>query len=142
MTVDVDGMLWKPLPRATASAAEFTQARSLVMEILALETWNPWVMEDRAEEYEAALGVFAQWTRAEPGFRRKTRAELDADHERWLAGLEATPQGGDRPAQRGARRPRASYPKRAWTRLALLEQPAVLAMDTEERDGMPQSCTR
>lgn len=54
-------MLWKPLPGATASAAEFTQARSLVMEILALEIWNPLVMEDRAGEYEAALAVFGQF---------------------------------------------------------------------------------
>src|SRR5262245_54956637 len=90
MTVYVDGMLWTPLPRAAASAAEFTQARSLVMEIRALEAWNPWVLDDRAEEYEAAMAVFGQWTRAEPGFRRKTPEELAAEHERRLAELEVT----------------------------------------------------
>ena len=137
MTVEVDGMLWKPLPGATASAAEFTQARSLVMEILASEAWNPWVMDDRAAEYEAALAVFAQWTRAEPGFRRKTPAELQADHERWLADLQATTKAetAQRDQEHAARA--ATYdPERARARLALLEQRAVLARDTEERDGI------
>src|SRR6266851_4377997 len=90
MTIEVDGMLWKPLPGATASATEFAHARSLVMEILALEPWNPWVMDDRAAEFEAALAVFGQWTRAEPGFGRKTPAELQAEHEQWLADQEVT----------------------------------------------------
>jgi hypothetical protein len=89
MVIKIDGMLWKPLPGATTSAAEFSHARSLVMEILGSEAWNPWVMEDRAAEYEAALAVFGQWTRAEPGFRRKTSVERQADHERWLADLQA-----------------------------------------------------
>lgn len=40
MTVEVDGMLWKPLPGATASAAGFTRARSVVMEILSADAWN------------------------------------------------------------------------------------------------------
>jgi len=130
-------MLWKPSPGATVSAAEFTHARSLVMEILALETWNPWVMDDRGAEFEAALAVFGQWTRAEPGFRRKTPAELQADHERWLADLQATTKAetAQRHQERAARA--VSYdPERARVRLALLEQHAVLAMDTEERDGI------
>jgi hypothetical protein len=40
MTIEVDGMLWKPRSGATASAAEFTEARSLIMEIHALEPWE------------------------------------------------------------------------------------------------------
>src|ERR1035441_2902609 len=53
MTVEVGGKLWKPLPGATVSAAEFTYARSLIMEIREAEQWNPWAREDRAGEYEA-----------------------------------------------------------------------------------------
>jgi hypothetical protein len=34
------------------------------------------------------MAVFGQWTRAEPGFRRKTPAELQADHERRPAELD------------------------------------------------------
>jgi hypothetical protein len=137
MTVEVDGMLWKPRPGATASAVEFTQARSLMMEILALEAWNPWVIEDRAQEYEAAMAVFGQWTRAEPGFRRKTPAELQADHERWLADVRATTKAETARCDQERAARAASYdPKRARARLALLEQQAVLAMDTEELDGM------
>ena len=129
-------MLWKPLPGATASAAEFTQARSLVMEILASEAWNPWVMDDRAAEYEAALAVLAVDTRR-AWLRRKTPAELQADHERWLADLQATTKAetAQRDQEHAARA--ATYdPERARARLALLEQRVVLARDTEERDGI------
>jgi hypothetical protein len=137
MTIEVEGMLWKPLPGATASAAEFTHARSLVMEILALEPWNPWVMDDRAAEFETALAVFGQWTRAEPGFRRKAPAKLQAEHERWLADLGVTTKAETaRRDQERAARATSYEPERVWARLALLEQQAVLAMDTEERDGI------
>ncbi len=94
VTVEVDGKLWKPKPGATASAEEFTRARSLIMEIHELEQWNPWVREDRAGEYEAAIAVFGQWTRAEPGFRQKTNEEFQDEHEQWLTGLRPSPTRG------------------------------------------------
>jgi hypothetical protein len=135
VSIEADGMLWKPLPGATTSAAEFTRARSVVSEVLASEAWNPWVMEDRAAEYEAAMGVLAQWTRAEPGVRRQTPAELRADHERWLADLRADIKADTARCEQERAARAASYdPDRARARLALLEQQAVLAMDAEERD--------
>lgn len=109
----------------------------MVTEVLAAEAWNPWVIDDRAAEYEAAMAVLAQWTRAEPGFRRKTPAELQADRERWLAGMraDAKAEAARRDRERAARA--ASYDParaRARARLALLAQRAVLAMDIQERD--------
>jgi hypothetical protein len=137
MTIEVDGMLWKPLPGATASAAEFIHARSLVMEILELGRWNPWVMEDRTAEYEAALALFGQWTRAESGFRRKTREELQAEDEQWLADLDASTKAENarRNQERAARA--SSYDSgRAQARLELLEQQAALAGAVQQRDGI------
>lgn len=133
--IELDGMLWKPVPGATASAEEFEQARSLIVEIHALEAWSPWVAEDRASEYEAAVGVFKQWTRAEPWFRKKTHEELQAEHEQWLAGLDARVKAETARRQREQAARAASHdPERAQARLALLEQQAVLADTTRERD--------
>ncbi len=137
MTIEVDGMLWKRRPGGVASAAEFKQARSLMMEIHQLEEWNPWVREDRAGEYEAAVAVFGQWTRAEPGFRQKTHEEFRAEHEQWLAGLDARSKAeAVRCNQERAVRAAAYDPERAKARLALLEQRAALAADLDERDGI------
>jgi hypothetical protein len=137
MTIEVDGMLWKPRPGGVACAAEFTKARSLIREIHRLEEWNPWVREDRAGEYEAAVAVFGQWTRAEPGFRQKTHEQFQAEHELWLADLQAgTKAEAARRSQERAARAAAYDPERAQARLALLEQRAVLAADVEEQDGM------
>src|ERR1700691_5158222 len=114
MTIEVDGMLWKPRPGGVASAAEFTRARSLIMEIHRLDQWNPWIREDRAGEYEAALAVFGQWARAEPGFRQKTSEEVQAEHEQWLAGLDASTQAETAPRrQEQAARAAAHDPQRA-----------------------------
>jgi hypothetical protein len=74
-------MLWKPKPDATASEQEFIRARAVFVEIHAAARWNPWVEEDRAAEYEAALAVFGQWTCAEAGLLPKTREDIDAEHE-------------------------------------------------------------
>jgi hypothetical protein len=90
MTIGVDAMLWKPKPGATASADEFIRARSLIMDIHESEQWNPWARGDLAAEYEAAIAIFGQWTRAEPGFRQKTREEFEAEHEQCRVGLDAS----------------------------------------------------
>jgi hypothetical protein len=135
MAIELDGFLWKPRPGATASAAEFTEARSLIAEVHEGMRWNPWVWDDRRAEYEAALDVLGQWTRAEPGFRPKTREELDADHEQEMADLNARldAEAAQRETDHAARA--AAYdPKPAQARLALLEQQGQLATLTMERD--------
>lgn len=137
MTVEVDGKLWKPRPGATASASEFTRARSLIMEIHELEQWNPWVREDRAGEYEAAAAVFRQWTRAEPGFRQKTNEEFQAEHDQWLAGLDAENKAEAARRDREHTTRAASYDaERAQARLQLLEQQAALTGAIGKRDGI------
>lgn len=70
--IELDGKLWTPVPEATVTAEEFIAARSVIGEIHQSVWWNPWVMEDRAAEYEAALETCGQWTRAEPDLLRKT----------------------------------------------------------------------
>ena len=137
MTIELDGMLWKPEPSATASGEEFAAARSLIVEIHELERWNPWVREDRAAEYEAAVAIFGQWTRAEPGFWEKTHEEFQAEHELWLANLQASTKAeAARRSQERAARAAAYDPERVQARLALLERRAVLAADVEEQDGI------
>jgi hypothetical protein len=51
----------------------------------------------RPDEDDAALGVCGQWARAEPGFRRKARAEVESGYEEWLAGLDAWVEAALRP---------------------------------------------
>lgn len=50
MTIEVDGMPWEPRPEATASTAG-PSAHGTAQAV------EPWVLEDRAGEYEAALGI-------------------------------------------------------------------------------------
>ena len=53
--IEVDGLLWKPRPEASSSSEEFRRARSLILEIDRDASWNPWVREDRAQEYEQKI---------------------------------------------------------------------------------------
>jgi hypothetical protein len=131
MAMEIDGLLWKPRPDATASAAEFTEARSLIRQVHEGMRWNPWVWDDRRAEYEAALEVFGQWTLAEPGFRPKAKEELDAEHEQENARLAA--EAAHRETERAARAG-DHEPARARARCALLEQQALLATCILERD--------
>jgi hypothetical protein len=63
-------------------------------------------MEDRAGEYDAALGIFGQWTRAEPEFCLKTAEELEAEIEQRLAApMSASTRGWTR-QRKSARRAR------------------------------------
>lgn len=83
------------------------------------------------------MAIFAQWTRAEPGLRRKNLAGLQADHERRLAGRQAASKAEVAwRDQEHAVRAAFCDPGRARARLALLEQQAVLATDTEESDAI------
>ena len=54
MAIELNRERWEPRPGATATAEEFIAARSVLQEIHSLMGWSPWVMEDRAQEYDAA----------------------------------------------------------------------------------------
>jgi len=131
--IEIDGLLWKPRPGATASGEEFRRARSLILEIRRDASWNPWVEEDRAQEYEQAMAVLEQWTRAEPGFRPRTSEEFDARIAAWDVEFEA--RNAERDRQRAARV--ALYDQgREQARLALLEQQAILRHRGQELDDL------
>jgi hypothetical protein len=130
--IEVDGLLWKPKPGATSSGEQFRRARSLLLEIHHEASWNPWVEQDRAQEYAQATAVFEQWTRAEPGFRPWTSEEVDARMAAWDAEFEA--RNAERDRQRAARV--ALYDEgREQARLALLEQQVILRHYSQELDG-------
>jgi hypothetical protein len=131
--IEVDGLLCKPSPGASCSSEEFRHARSLILEIHRDASWNPWVREDRAQEYEQATAVFEQWTRAEPDFRPLTSEKFDA----WMAARDAEFQAdqAERGRQRAARV--ALYDAgREQARLALLEQQAILGHHCQELDDL------
>jgi len=71
-------MLWRPKPGASSSAQGLLAARALFIELHEDSGWNPWVLEDRADDLERAQAVMAEWIRAEPGFRIMTKKQLDA----------------------------------------------------------------
>jgi hypothetical protein len=50
VTIELDGLLWKPAPGAAVTAEEFLAARSLIGEIHQSLWWNPWVLTDRAAD--------------------------------------------------------------------------------------------
>lgn len=131
--LEPDGTAWKPKPGATASSQQFTEARAFMIAIHKDERWNPWVMEDRAEEYAAAEAVFRQWTRAEPDFRQKTASELD----QWMKEQDAEfAAGTERRKQERLSRVRNFDEARSDARLRLLEAEAQLLHSCEERTGL------
>ncbi|SDN05021.1 hypothetical protein [Allokutzneria albata] len=79
-----DGTVWRPKPGTRVSAREFSEALDLILSTFREQSWNPWVVEDRAEELAAAEAILGQWTRAEPDFRPMTTAEINA----WTDKLE------------------------------------------------------
>jgi hypothetical protein len=137
MTLELDGFLWKPKPGTTVSAEEFTQARSVMKDIHRTVEWNPWVQDDRADEYAAALEVIGQWTRAEPGYRPQSAEELRSTIDQQVAAdptrLDAERERAEQDrAERAARYDR----ERDQARLALLGQMAILAGKSKERDQL------
>ncbi len=131
--IELDGMLWKPRAGCTASAAEFATARATMIEIHRDARWNPWVEQDRAEELEWAMATIEQWTRAEPGHRVKTEAEVEAMLAEWDASWKAESK-----AREDARQARkAQYDEgRESARLRLLEVEAHRYIATLERDQL------
>lgn len=59
-TIEYGSMRWKPKRGATATADEFTSAQTPFNEILGDICWNPWVHDDRADEYDDAPQVIDQ----------------------------------------------------------------------------------
>lgn len=131
--IELDGMLWKPREGSTTSAAEFATARATMIEIHRDARWNPWVEQDRAEELEQAMATFEQWTRAEPGHRVKTEAEIEAMFAEWDATWKV-----ERDARDAVREERkAQYDEgRESARLRLLEVEAHLFIARLERDQL------
>jgi hypothetical protein len=128
-------MLWAPVPGAAATAEAFAGARALVQEIHRSMWWNPWVMTDRAGEYDAALQVCGQWTRAEPDLVRRTPEEYEAEFQRQMDEDEARAVAEQEQAERDRAERAAGYdPERAEARLALLEDQAILTAKVRERD--------
>jgi hypothetical protein len=79
VTIEVDGKRWVPVPGSTATAEEFIAALSLLHDIHQQIRWSPWVIQDRAGEYDVALKVCGQWTSAEPELPGKTLEEYEAE---------------------------------------------------------------
>jgi hypothetical protein len=137
MPLELDGFLWKPKPGTAVTAEEFARARAVMQDIHRRAEWNPWVQDDRADEYAAALEIIGQWTRAEPGYRPRSAGELRSMIDRQvatdMARLDAERQRAkqDR-AQRAARYDR----ERDKARLALLGQTAILTGKTREREQL------
>lgn len=117
------------MPGAATTAAEFLTARRLFLELHHESTWNPWVLEDRAEEIERAMEVMGHWTRAEPDHRMLTDKQVQAmfklrDHE-----IEERCAA----EQEGFEKNRERYdPETESARLALLEQQSRLDYEIDE----------
>lgn len=121
-------MLWRPKARSHSSADELREARRVWREIHEDARWNPWVEDERAVEREQAMRVMAEWTRAEPGHRMMTKAQVeklvDGWREEWQREWDAEC------AVRVARKP-AFDEARATARLQLLEREAGLHIASE-----------
>lgn len=135
MVVELDGKRWKSAPGATATAEEFIAAWSLIRGIHRLCLWSPWVMQDRAKDYDAAWKTCQQWTSTEPGPPGKTLEECEADLEQQLAEADACFLAAEAEAERDrAERAKHFDPGRAQARLAVLEEQGILADKIRQRD--------
>ena len=127
--VEIDGMLWRPTDGPASSVDQFIAARRAFTEINNDVRWNPWVREDRADEYDAAMTSMGQWERAEADHRYLTLEELEDEwaREAQQRGLER--QEADRRRQA---RIRDHDPGLSADRLALLEVESRHRHATEE----------
>ena len=127
--IEYNGMLWKPKRSATATGNEFISAQTTFKEILEEGRWNPWVRDDRAEEYDQAIEVMDQCRRAEPGHRMLTMKQFEA---RWAKRDRERARAREKiNAERGARKARYDE-ARAEGRLALFEQQSLLPVEESE----------
>ncbi|MEO6700546.1 MAG: hypothetical protein ABI140_18365, partial [Jatrophihabitantaceae bacterium] len=119
--VEHDGLHWKPKSGATATAEEFVAARTRILQLQLDSHWNPWVMDDHVADWDAAVEVFEQWTRAEPEFRPKTSWQVDA----WMARMDREFEAKQKRQDREHERNKMRYdPQREEARLSLLEDQA------------------
>ncbi|TCO15721.1 hypothetical protein EV652_12194 [Kribbella steppae] len=71
--------LWRAKKGATSTFEEHVAARRLFMDLHRDEFWNPWRLEEQAAELERAQQIMGEWERAEPGFRRRTKRQIEAE---------------------------------------------------------------
>jgi hypothetical protein len=110
---------------------------SVVQNIHRTVEWNPWVQDDRADEYAAALEITGQWTRAEPGYRPQPAEELGSTIDQQVAADRAHLDAERERAKQDRAERAARYDReRDEARLALLGQMAILAGKTRERDQL------
>jgi hypothetical protein len=137
VTVELDGRCWKPVPGATATSEEFVAAWSLIREIHQQCLWSPWVMQDRAKEYDAAWKACGQWTSAEPGSPARTAEDYEAEADRRMAEADARFLAEQAQAEKDHTERAEHYdPGRAQARLAMLEEQAILAEMIRQRDEL------
>ena len=125
--------LWRAKRGATSTFEDNVAARELFMDLHADQFWNPWRMEEQAAELERAEQVVQEWERAEPGFRRKTKRQLDAEMARWEREFD---RGRVTREQRRQENLTRYDPGRESARLALLERQCALAHKTYELANM------
>lgn len=134
--IEHDGMLWKACEGSTTSAEEFIAARTLFITLNEDSSWNPWVWEERRADFDRACEVMETWERAEPGHRRLTMKQWEAQQARREKARAAERQ---RDADR-QERDKARYDEQRETdRLRLIEVQSRLDYEVRElaayRDG-------
>ncbi len=135
VTVELDGKRWEPVPGGTATAAEFIAARAFIHQIHQQAEWSPWVIQDRAAEYDSAMETLGQWTITNPASHRKTPGEWEAELKQQLAEASARLRADQAQAEKDrAERAQSYHADRDRARLALLESQAILADGIRQRD--------
>ncbi|MFI7517045.1 hypothetical protein ACIBVK_26485 [Micromonospora echinofusca] len=124
-----EGLWWRAKKGATSTFEESVAARALFLDLHRDEVWNPWRMEEEAAGLERAEQIMGEWERAEPGFKRKTKRQLDAEMARWERDWEKKRIKREALRQKNLERYDA---EREQARLELLEQQCILAHRTTE----------
>jgi len=130
---DSEGRLWKPAPGGSMSWQEVEAERGLFAELHRQAQWNPWVLDDRAEELAVVHGAMEAWKRAEPDHRYITPDELEAS---WAALDEK--REAQLAAERSAREARAERysPVLERARLSLIESASRLAFEMQSLEDL------
>lgn len=93
------------------------------------EFWNPWRLEEQAAELERAQQIMEEWERAEPGFKRKTKRQMEAEIARWDRDFQRERERREQRRQENLKRYDQHHEE---ARLEFLEQQCVLAHKTDE----------
>lgn len=115
--------LWRAKKGATSTFEENVAARELFRDLHRDQFWNPWRLEEQAVELKRAQQIMEEWERAEPGFRRKTTRQIEAEMARW--DRDSRKLAVQRERDRLANQKRYE-PGRAEARLELLERQCIL----------------